>query len=536
MRSFHSDERGQVLVIVGLAFAVILLAAALAVDWGFGLTQRRVMQNAADAGAVGAGQLLVSLVLTGPTFAFTENQTFCAALDYVQSNEKNLGAIVSDPQARPSDLRLTWADASKSPFNDITAYTPFPTDGSGINCKSTGSGSLDRNGGKIFDKNARYLRVETGTTFKAFLVNQSVNARATATVFLHGTSISATGPTWPFVRHYTRAIFNESCGNPCNPDSAAPVAFWASSQNDVDYGSFMGMVDFSRFSPKLAQGGLSCNGSPPRPATCVPQLITHWDDSGPPSAPLTSTVSPQVKCTDPGGGKWITWGDDLNGGKVVDDSQCSIPNWAAKPFGNDPASDTAGRVRVDRASGVSVDPGSRRVGACAAANTPPAPLLSPSCTDPTLGDWIETNGANTANKLSDSLRAYIAANGRTDSYSSVLCTTACPGNTQPYGKYVVINVYLWDCAQTYDASTESWTTIEPKGGPPALADCTDIHKQGDISPKTIDRVHLFTFAPFRFYYGLVQSQSISGFWGGPTTDDVSGGNLNQFSNAVNLVD
>jgi hypothetical protein len=314
------------------------------------------------------------------------------------------------------------------------------------------------------------------------------------------------------------------------------VKFWASSENDVDYTPFQGMVDFSRYSVHVANGQPSCYGSP-LPATCVPQLITHWDDSGPPSSPLNSTVSPQVNCTYPGNSKWITWGDDVQSGNVAgDDSQCSIPNWAAKPFGNDPANASTGQLRVDTARGASVDLGSVRTTVCSTANKPPAPLVSPSCADPTVGDWVETNNANTANKLSDSLLRYIAANPKTDQFADVLCTS-CPGGTTPYGRYVVMNVYLWDCADTYDPTLKTWTLVEPKAGGPGPKDCSDIHKKANISPQTIDRVHLFTIAPFRFYEGLVQSSSISGFWGGLVSGDAGCPTcvLNQFSNAVVLV-
>jgi len=321
------------------------------------------------------------------------------------------------------------------------------------------------------------------------------------------------------------------------------VQFWASSQDDVDYTPFQGMVDFSRYSVHVANGQPSCYGSP-MPATCVPQLITHWDDSGPPSSPLPNLAgdisqggTSQVNCT-PNNAQWITWGDDVQSGNVAgDDSQCSIPNWASKPFGIDPADPNTGQLRVDTARGASVDTGAVRANVCSAANKPPTPLVSPSCADPTVGDWVETNNANTANKLSNPLRQFIAANGRTDIYSNVVCpNTICPGGTTVYGRYVVMDVYLWDCAQMYTGSN-TWTLAEPKGGGSGPKDCSDVHKNADISPQSVDRLHLFTVAPFRFYEGLVQSSSISGFWGGLVSGDAGCPTcvLNQFSNSVVLV-
>jgi len=60
---FQTDDGGQALIIVGLAMVVLLAALALGLDWGYGLTQRRVMQNAADAASLAAGkQLAVSVI------------------------------------------------------------------------------------------------------------------------------------------------------------------------------------------------------------------------------------------------------------------------------------------------------------------------------------------------------------------------------------------------------------------------------------------------------------------------------------------
>jgi len=49
--SYGRDEHGQAIIVVALAVTVLLGAIALGVDWGYGLTQRRLTQNAADAAA-----------------------------------------------------------------------------------------------------------------------------------------------------------------------------------------------------------------------------------------------------------------------------------------------------------------------------------------------------------------------------------------------------------------------------------------------------------------------------------------------------
>src|SRR5688572_8207420 len=48
----ESDERGQAIVLVALSLVVLLLFAALAVDGGRFVSERRYLQNAADAAAL----------------------------------------------------------------------------------------------------------------------------------------------------------------------------------------------------------------------------------------------------------------------------------------------------------------------------------------------------------------------------------------------------------------------------------------------------------------------------------------------------
>jgi len=57
----RSNEKGQVIVVLALAMIVLLLFAALAIDGGNMYTNRRIAQNAADAGALAGAQKLVQL-------------------------------------------------------------------------------------------------------------------------------------------------------------------------------------------------------------------------------------------------------------------------------------------------------------------------------------------------------------------------------------------------------------------------------------------------------------------------------------------
>ena len=62
----NSSEKGQVIVVLALAMVALLLFAALAIDGGNMYTQRRIAQNAADAGALAGAQKLVQLCSQTP--------------------------------------------------------------------------------------------------------------------------------------------------------------------------------------------------------------------------------------------------------------------------------------------------------------------------------------------------------------------------------------------------------------------------------------------------------------------------------------
>src|SRR3954464_7137456 len=58
VRAGREREGGQVLVLFTLLLVVLLLASALAVDYGSWLVTRRTYQNVADAAALAGGQQL----------------------------------------------------------------------------------------------------------------------------------------------------------------------------------------------------------------------------------------------------------------------------------------------------------------------------------------------------------------------------------------------------------------------------------------------------------------------------------------------
>lgn len=538
----HRDESGQALILVALAVVVLLGAVALGLDWGYGLTQRRVMQNAADAGALAAAKLLGSRVIgtsTGPQFVVTDDAIYCEAQ---RAADPNRVSFRPDPSGRTEDILVQWS-------SDLAAADPwsFPVGGTFTGPAGGTCPAPPVTSGTTVPAAARYIRVRPAVTYGALIAgattsSSSITASAYAIAALRGAPIPDSGPTWPLARHYTRDVLTENCGNPCDPTNAKPVLFWSSGGgSDIDYGNFQGMVTYSRYSVLVANGGASCYGTPLAP-TCVPQLLTHWDDSGPPSAPLNNDAGDPLKAHDsqvncaPDATKWITWGDDLSGTGTVsgDDRKCSLPNWAVRPFGSDPKDVNTGALRIDQPRGEAVPTGSSRASVCGA-NRPPAPLESPSCDDPSLGDWVETQGGNTGQYLSGPLSYYIEQHGTTDEFATVSCPPNICSGGRPYGKHVTMMVYLWDCGQTYQGGN-TWATIYPKSGA-QRSDCSAIHGNNDIAPLNVDRVHLFTIVPFTFYAGLVNSNQIGGFWGGLVSGDAGCPTcvLNAFSNAVLLV-
>src|SRR5207237_7179103 len=88
------DQGGQALIVVGLAMVVLLCGLALGLDWGYGLTQRRVAQNAADAASLATAKLLAMSVVAIPgagnttnyVFSTTQESSYCKAKGLADAN------------------------------------------------------------------------------------------------------------------------------------------------------------------------------------------------------------------------------------------------------------------------------------------------------------------------------------------------------------------------------------------------------------------------------------------------------------------
>lgn len=544
------SEDGQAVILVALAIVVLLGALALGSEWGFALTQRRLEQNAADAGALASARLLASSVRNtnqGPMFIVTERAAYCKAQEFAAQN-----LLAFRPSSPVDTLVVEWAAANVS-GGPLLPWQALSTPGAG-GCPDTT--------GPLVNQTARFIRATPTVTYSspiaAIAGKPSITASARAVARIVGTPIPADAPSWPMVRHYHAADFVSLCGPtpPCDPQTIAPFTFWSANANEVDFGQFKGLVDFSRYSlnANISNGRPACGNS--SSLACVPQLIADWDHSGvsPGKPDLVSVFSGGTPCTPPAGaGLWLTQGlEDVNNA----DKQCSLLNWIGYGFGGSapPGSTGAGGALSldDDHSGIvwngvtefreapTLLPNAAQRSVCASV---PSVLKAPSCAARTKGDWVEAAATgNLGNGPADALRYFIDQHGATDGLSS---TPTGPGAGAPlYGKKVVILVYLWDCAESFSQTVtgnNQWSIINPRAGG---NDCSDIHDGNDIGSAQLGRVHLFTAAPFTFYRGLVSGSEIKGFWGGLVTGDpgICAANpllpqcqLNAFSNAVFLV-
>lgn len=555
-RRHAREQDGQALIIVGLAIVVVLIGLALGAEWGYGLTQRRVMQNAADGGALaGAKALASSVVSTGAGIGFRlhKEDVYCEARAVALGNRSFL------PTGELQAITV-WGST------DRTTWTLFPPPGT---CPAPGNLVTSTN---VVDPATAFIRVSAEVTYRglfgAATGQTSLTAGATATARITGAAVARDGFTWPTMRHFNAADFQVPCATPCDPTTASPVVFWSAtgSQQDIVFGNFKGLIDLSRYSPNINRSGPpadrdNCTNVPD--AGCVPQLMKEWDRSSSVAPFKANLAGGNNACTPPApAGKWFSGGNEND---QQYEKSCSIANWAAYSFsGSQGAGDSFGNGRISLDTNWYKTPAqggdlqrpfqespdnsfrTNARSACAALAADPrlAALPAPSCpntpSNAEKGDWVETAssgdlGANAAAAMT----AFIDAHPLYDSFQHV---KSGPGNAPEYGPHQVVNVYLWDCAESFDQSSPplaQWSLALPNSG----TDCSNIH-QGNDTAATIDRVHVLTVVPFTFYRGLIDGSRIQGFWGGQvvadagicrTTPTAPGCTINPFANSVFLV-
>ena len=544
--SLRRDEGGQTTIIVALSIVVLIAGMALGIEWGYGFTQRRVMQNAADAGALAAAKTLAASVLatgTGHAFRATQEELYCAAWQIADSNSsfRPAGVALSLEVSSSSD-KATWS----SPFPRPNACPTNPTTGTPV------------------DANSVFVRVRASIRYPGLFsvaTGQSqITAAATAIARLTGAT-APSGFTWPMMRHFNANDFVD-CPNPCNPLTQTPVTFWSANgaQKDIVFGNFKGLVDYSQYSPNINRTGPPAfrDNCPVVSVSCVPQLLTAPDTSGQRPLGKPRLAGNNNACTPPApAGRWFSTGNENDQSYEKD---CSIPNWTAYSFGGAQFGGSHGNGEIsldtnwfDPAPAGSLlplqeapDNSFRTNSRASVCPLPPiaSSLRAPSCGSPSdakHGDWIETaQSGDLGTNAAAAMIAFIDANPQYDGWQHV--PTSSNNGAPEFGPHVIINVYLWDCAESFDGSAppgRQWSLAMPKSG----TDCSAIH-DGNDTLDSIDRVHVLTYAPFTFYRGLVSGSKIQGFWGGAVVGDpgpcqvdpnTPGCAINPFANSVFLV-
>ena len=484
------SQQGQALIVIALCVAVLVAGLAFAVDWGYAIAQRRVMQTIADAAALGAGKFLASAVITvngSPAFTVTQEKTWCAAKKY-DSGDAGAPGNHSFPTPNSSAVLdvFYWNGTTRDPVT----YDPIWT----TSAKPANENCAQITTNTDVPRDTIFVRVATAITFGSLFASIATHANSTAgasaRVRLSGTPVPiGGGPMWAMVRHYKASDFNNTCTvtpcDPTDPTQVQPKTFWDPNAPDVAYGSFHGLIDFSRNSPSFGTAGI-----------VTPQLVTQPDSWA--HAPNALVADQSASCGNTfGAGLWDSWGQ----ADTQQDKQCSIPNWVYYGF--------RGTLSLD-SQWASLPPGSQQESPSTLTTrsicTPP-PNPAPSCAHPTWGDWVETAGGQVAD-MSPVLRRALADRG---SSSMPYSDRFVPGTTTRFGKGLVILVFLWDCGEEFNKNAavgSQWSLIVPGGQNP---DCSQLNKAPG-------RVHLFTVAPFTVYEGTVGfnggNNTVSGYWGG----------------------
>lgn len=491
MMSFVERDEGQALVIVGLAMIALLGAVALAVDWGFGYASRRELQNDADAAALTAGRRvastfeLVAAVPSGtrPAFEASQGEVCTEVAAGVRSPSATVEiAFFDDTNANDPSRWTTISTAN------CAAGAGVPVPATTVLVRARASATYPSlfnviNRGPIAVGAAARVRLTAGAAVRPLLLPSPLppGAGRQAGVGLSGSTTAPNAPIWPFMMRFPDSRFapDGACGRFCD-QSGRKIRLW-----DEGAATRGGTVLVTLAHESVQQPG-------------VHQLVTESDftgsllgEDGRQATGRLLNASSTLSCSIQTG-KWDTLGG-------ADEQNCDLPNWFRYGFRgslspetdwNDPA-----WRRYAGESSPSALPASRS--SCTAARAQPY-FPTRSCNGTSMrGDWVETvRGGLTPNmvlRMRDLVRQY----GR-DTVASV---------TQGWGKALVVNVFLWDCAEHFEAGEKKWKL---QGSP---ADCSTFN----IDPRYANdyRLHVFSVVPLTFYENLIYpaDQTVDAFWG-----------------------
>ncbi|HVD31506.1 MAG TPA: Tad domain-containing protein [Methylomirabilota bacterium] len=500
----RADE-GQALVVVALAMVVLVGALALAVDWGYGYTTRRAIQNTADSVTLAAARHVAS--------------TFTTAGDF----DATLEDICDDVRTRTTQI---GGSVQVSFFSEATAADPaLWTTISTTSCSSGHSVPVPAD--TVFVRvhaSKTYTSLFKIVTSQPLTVAASSRARLTGAAGcpdsdcaglrpLHlpqsevpGTGISGETTTpnvamWPLAIHLELSDFSGSpCGQYCDTGSRSPITLWPKDSYGTSGSRFRGLVTFTHFSPREAPDQ-------------VHQLSTESDYTGTNTAVSTAhnhAFTPNMPNADSRACGAATSWDTLGAPTLASTASCDLPNWFAYGFRgsvgvgtdwSDPSWDG-----FEQSPGT-VDPPDP-LGARAACDRAIF-LPRPSCSNPAFGDWIETVPGDLDRVMADQMLAFVRQYGRVVPNSGSL------------GKAAVVHIMVWDCAEHFDpsqptGSTTRWDIItKTRGGDSDDDDDCSKLKRSDTRSTTVDRVHIIAAVPFTIYEGLINPSAprVQGYWG-----------------------
>src|SRR5450759_702138 len=123
-RSPTQSQRGQTLVIFTLLLPVLLLAVGLVADTGYGLSQQRAGQNAADFSAMAGARVLGESYTCKPVGAGTDANVVAAVDSVLSANHAQL-------------VSAKYVDQTGKALGDVGGGIPADAVGVTVNAKTT---------------------------------------------------------------------------------------------------------------------------------------------------------------------------------------------------------------------------------------------------------------------------------------------------------------------------------------------------------------------------------------------------------------
>jgi hypothetical protein len=274
------DERGQILVIVGLAMVALLAMAGLVADGGIAFANRRQAQNVADAASM-AGTRIISVDRFEKAYDPTATPTFAAPGSAVQ--QAILDALAYNANAGQTFDPIVWGVPGAPEYTDYKARR-FP------NAEFPTGGPLYVGPGVAIPGEAQGVYVPVSAESNTVLLQ--VVGIDTVNIAVDATAI--TGPTFPVGKllplvvrdRYTECI-NEACTHTRPPLGAPPYDYQFPYQAGCLY-------KFRDTNPTEVE----CNGrtDPSFPAVSPPDYSgsfgwIDWDGGNSPTSQLNPWIS-----------------------------------------------------------------------------------------------------------------------------------------------------------------------------------------------------------------------------------------------------